>query len=117
MNHADLCSHFVSGDTDGKASSMFIDGEVLYSYGYHFKLAMRLMHGEFLYNPDYYSSSTCKHQCRIKQALQYDTYWDCPDCDVEQMPGYLEGRIEELIRKIPRARQGLGFTGLNLICF
>jgi len=45
----------------GKASNMFVDGDVLYSYGHHFPLLVRLGWG-YLQNADRYSRTTATHQ-------------------------------------------------------
>jgi len=45
----------------GKASNMFVDGDILYSYGRHFPLLVRLKWG-YLQNADHYSRTTSAHQ-------------------------------------------------------
>lgn len=61
-----LINEFKNGATKGTASHMYIEGDVLYSYGYHFPLLVRMKHwgkhGGFLLNADRYSSSTFQHQ-------------------------------------------------------
>jgi len=60
----DLINRFVKhGATRGTASNMFIDGDVLYSYGRHFPLLVRLSWG-YLQNADKYSVTTSCHQRR-----------------------------------------------------
>jgi hypothetical protein len=56
-----LIQEFVDGATDGEASHMYIDGDVMYSYGRHFPLLVRRDWG-FLLNADKYSSTTSQHQ-------------------------------------------------------
>lgn len=60
-SHADLVERFNAGKTKGTASHMFIDGDTLYSYGYHFPLCHHL-HWGFLMNGDKYSTTTSGHQ-------------------------------------------------------
>lgn len=57
-----LIEKFEEGAEKGKASNMFIDGDILYSYGYHFPLAIRFENGTYLLNGDKYSVSTSAHQ-------------------------------------------------------
>lgn len=57
----DLITRFRQGKKKGSASNMFIDEEVLYSYGRHFPLLIRMPFG-YLMNGDRYSSSTSAHQ-------------------------------------------------------
>jgi len=45
----------------GRASNMFVDGDVLYSYGHHFPLLVRLEWG-YLQNADRFSITTSTHQ-------------------------------------------------------
>ncbi len=52
MNQRTLIEKFVKeGRTRGKASNLFIEGNVLYSYGHHFPLLVRMPWG-FLQNGD-----------------------------------------------------------------
>jgi len=66
-----LISEFVKGKTRGNASNMFIEGDVLYSYGHHFPMFVRTKFG-FLLNADKYSSSTSQHQggCMKSATIQ-----------------------------------------------
>lgn len=71
MNHRDLVHAFENGAVKGKSNSMFIDGDVLYSYGYHYPLAVRHPGHEegkdwgagvqFIVNDTGYSRTTSKH--------------------------------------------------------
>lgn len=60
-DQATLIGDFVNGATRGTASNMFVADDVLYSYGNHFPLLVRMSWG-FLLNADKYSSTTSKHQ-------------------------------------------------------
>jgi len=60
-----LIQKFVNGATEGGASNMHVEGNILYSYGRHFPLLIRLIKwGKkmFILNADRYSSSTSRHQ-------------------------------------------------------
>lgn len=62
ISHEVLIKKFVDdGATEGRGSRMFIDGDVLYSFGHHFPLLVRTPSG-FVLNADKYSSTTSKHQ-------------------------------------------------------
>jgi hypothetical protein len=67
MTNNQFITKFVSGATKGKNStgSLFIEGDTLYSYGYHFPLAKRVP-GGFWVNPERYSVTTSKHQGRVR---------------------------------------------------
>ncbi len=60
--HDTLVNNFVTkGAVTGRGSRIFIDGDVLYSFGHHFPLLVRTPSG-FVMNADKYSSTTSKHQ-------------------------------------------------------
>ncbi len=62
ISHDVLIKKFVSdGAVAGQGSHMFIDGDVLYSYGHHFPLMVRTPFG-FVLNADKYSTTTSAHQ-------------------------------------------------------
>jgi hypothetical protein len=64
-SHSQLVDRFKEGKVKGRSSSMFIEGDTLYSYGHHFPLLERMQHwGEdkFLLNADRYSVTTSGHQ-------------------------------------------------------
>ena len=70
MTNKQIVKAFVSGAIKGKNSlkSMFIEGDTLYSYGYHFPLARR-QEGGFWVNPDKYSVTTSKQQGMVRGAI------------------------------------------------
>lgn len=61
MNQSKLILKFSKDAIKGKASNMFIEDNELFSYGHHFRLAIRKDYGmgvQFLINGDTYSNST-----------------------------------------------------------
>lgn len=71
VNNSELARQFVQGATKGKGSHMFIDGDTIYSYGYHFPVAVRTKDG-YLFNSSGYSSTTAKHKSYVNRALPSD---------------------------------------------
>ena len=69
MKNSELAESFAHGEIKGSASNMFIEGDVMYSYGYHFALAIR-KRGHFVLNGDTYSSSTSTHQTYTREACE-----------------------------------------------
>ncbi len=69
LSQIEVASRFRQGRTSGEASNMFIDGDVLYSYGRHFPLTVRLGGGGYLHNGDRYSVSTNRHQSHARSAM------------------------------------------------
>lgn len=72
QSHYELANAFASGEDKAQGSRMFIDGNVIYSYGYHFPICIRLDDGSFVFNKDGYSMSTSRHKNFVKRA-----------CDIE----------------------------------
>lgn len=70
-SHSEIVQRFKDGKTKGSASNMYIEGDVMYSYGHHFPLIVRTQWG-YILNADKYSSSTSNHQshCRDLATIQ-----------------------------------------------
>ena len=98
----DLAKSFTAGATEGDASNMFIRGDTIYSYGYHFPLARRIS-GGFIVNSDTYSATTNTHQSYIRNALWGDVF-ECPDCDIDKLADHLKYEAEKTYRKLKKAR-------------
>ena len=88
MKTQELFNKFVNGESKGKASSVFIDNNIVYSYGYHFPLALRINHRDgfkFIVNKSKYSITTSKQQTWLKwkindsQILSYMTTEELKD--------------------------------------
>ncbi|GAF73384.1 unnamed protein product, partial [marine sediment metagenome] len=64
MTHDEILERFEDGKEKGKGSRIFIEGNTMYSYGYHFPLLLRMKHWDngFLLNADKYSRNTSHHQ-------------------------------------------------------
>ena len=71
MTNKQIIKAFVSGAIKGKNStgSLFVEGDTIYSYGYHFPLARRHEDGIFWVNPDRYSVTTSKQQGMVRGAI------------------------------------------------
>lgn len=71
-----MCAHewaHGNGEARSNNGNMFARGDVLYSYGEHFPLAIRLSGGArplFLLNADSYSLTTTRHQYDARRAVQ-----------------------------------------------
>ena len=80
---------YSKGETEGTGSNMFIEGDTIYSYGKHYKIAVRLNPDQkfatsvsHVYNPERYGSTTNKHQAYVRRNLQ--SYIAIPDCNIEE---------------------------------
>ncbi len=73
LPHLTLIERFTKGATGGSASNLYIEDDVIYSYGHHFPLAIRQDWGQnvrYLINGDRNSVSTSTHQNLCIQNLE-----------------------------------------------
>ena len=76
MNNSKLAHNWANKIKDsGKGSSMFYEGDTIYSYGRHFKIAEFITIEEntfVVFNDNSYSNSTAKHKNYVRQAIPYN---------------------------------------------
>jgi len=75
MRNNILVEMFVNGRNKGSGSNLFIADNVLYSYGWHFPVAVRLTDG-WIVNRKRFSSSTTAHQNMLARSLGYNSLND-----------------------------------------
>ena len=72
MKNSQIAEFFVLRDLEKEqelnGSHFFIKGNTIYSYGFHFPIAVKLKDG-FLFNCDRYSITTAKHKGLVKRAI------------------------------------------------
>lgn len=69
--HEEVINAFVNGHTHPyEGANVFAAGDVLYSYGKHFALAVRTPQGVLVINGDKYSVSTSKHQSIVRNEAR-----------------------------------------------
>jgi len=68
MKNQQVAEIFVRSERETKTKNLFIDKNVLYSYGHHFPLCVKLL-GGFIINSDSYSVSTARHKGYIVRKL------------------------------------------------
>lgn len=113
-NHQEVCHVWASQtQSEGRASNMFFEGETIYSYGRHFKIAkFQIMpNGEkvVLFNADSYSISTSKHQTYTQRAIpnNYKVFtipaalWACFD----SVMAWYQDQIDDTFGLSKRARE------------
>lgn len=67
-----VAQQFAEGATEGGAKHFFIEGNVIYSYGHHFPVAIRLECGHIVFNKDGYSMTTSRHKNLVRHACDID---------------------------------------------
>jgi hypothetical protein len=86
MTHSEICHLFFSAkrkDTN-RNRNIFISGNTIYSYGYHFPLATEFNYLGQVYlfvNSVRYSNSTSKHQNHLRRAINKNIYKDVFYCN------------------------------------
>ena len=75
MTNKDIADRFTWGATKGTANSMFIEEKngytVIYSYGYHFPIAiLKSETGKAFFNSDGYSNTTARHKGHVRRSLE-----------------------------------------------
>ena len=81
MKNSDVCKNFVNG-VISKTKHLFIEKSrngviVLYSYGYHFPLGIKLIDNNFLVNQNRYSNTTSRHKSNLLNCLNKDNILFC----------------------------------------
>lgn len=69
MTNEQVAEMYAEGKVEGTAPHMFIDGDTIYSYGYHFPIATKVRDGVYLFNIDGYSNTTARHKFHVLNAL------------------------------------------------
>ena len=88
-------------------NSVFIDGDTLYSYGYHFPLAKRLGGGVFVINSNPTTKTTNRHRSQVMSGIQsygYPFIVMCSDCDINNLHSDMKGFLEYNVDKLRRCR-------------
>lgn len=72
VKNRDIIKDFLNGFTN-KTKNLFIENKqgvlILYSYGYHYPLCIKLLDGIFLINQNGYSQTTAKHKALLCYEL------------------------------------------------
>ena len=106
MSNKSIVERFAKGGTSGKSHNMFIDENVLYSYGHHFPLLARMSWG-LLQNADKYSVTTAKHQSIASRYADILIPFSCLN------GAGIEWRDIELVDKSKERHDLTGYKKLN----
>ena len=103
VSNEKLAELYAMGETSGQGSNLFIRGDTIFSYGEHFKIAVRLTkmeqfasNVEHVFNSKTFSNSTSKQQSQVRSNLR--SYIELPDCDYSEKT--LRAYVEELKAKV-----------------
>jgi hypothetical protein len=65
----EIAEEFAEGKTKGKSKHLFIEGDIIYSYGHHFPIAKRTGEHEAEFTEAGYSVTTSHHKNLVRKAL------------------------------------------------
>jgi hypothetical protein len=100
---SEVCHVFAQRvQTEGRAGNVFFEGNVIYSYGYHYELA-RFFQGAnnqtaILINDRGYSVSTAKHIGRVRAATSHFTQFNFTETDGKAVLSELESLAKKMIK-------------------
>lgn len=117
-SNSEVAHRFASGIGDHcTGSHMFFEGNIIYSYGYHFPMAIK-WNGMILYNDQTYSVSTAKHQGYVLGACSHFDIVHCATLElwdkwdnkktngfVKKNPEQWDYEIDRLVKKMATARK------------
>lgn len=80
MKNKDVVEDFVQGHTSisltemlaSRTANVFIEGRVIYSYGHHYPLGIRMLDGMVCINKDSYSNTTARHKGLLRRKYSAD---------------------------------------------
>lgn len=106
MTNAELSREYANGATSGKGSNMFIDGQTIYSYGYHFPIARIIGANYAVFNCSTYSVSTKRQQGHVLHALiqAQKIIIEAPDCAIEKAGQHIKAQLDYSEKKKARAK-------------
>ena len=68
MKNKEVVEYFIRSNYKAKTKNLFIENNVLYSYGHHFPLCVKLFNG-FIINENGYSKTTACHKGLLSYEL------------------------------------------------
>ena len=110
MRNEQIAYKFANGYTKGKTRHLFIEDDIIYSYGYHFPIAKRFKFKNdiyYLFNTKGYSNTTSRHKSRVLRHLPSSRVINIKDCDIDNIKEQYKfngNEIKEKLDKIKRAR-------------
>ena len=90
IQNKQICSNFVQGiDLKQANRNLFLEDRqgiiVIYSYGYHFPMGIKLLDGTILINKNKYSRTTSKQQTLLKSELGYKDFLEFTTIELKEI--------------------------------
>lgn len=88
--------------TEGRAGNVFFEGNIIYSYGYHYELARFFQNANnetaILINDRGYSVTTAKHISLVRSATSHFTQFNFTETDGKTVLSELESLAKKMIK-------------------
>lgn len=116
MSNKEICKVFATSVKQGKANSMFIEGNTIYSYGHHFPMARKTTYKTVdgrkiaFVTTRTYSNTTARHMHHARFALSIEDWFlieieDVSNENIDTYKSQLQTRLDEAISKKSKARK------------
>jgi hypothetical protein len=116
MTNKQVAERFATTNKEGHSDNMFIYGDTIFSYGYHFPIARKTDKVDengnkiVLFTNRDYSKTTARHKSYVWSEL-YQAGYRVIECDISsgrvtaEVLEYLQKQVDELHTKEKRARK------------
>ena len=105
VKNQDVINSFVNGNNENlKTPNIFIEDSVLYSYGYHFPMSLKLSNG-FVLNSSGYSMTTAKHKGFLARALSNENTFKDLEKNKDNYPNIIFMNTEQLKTLIRQTKE------------
>ena len=105
MKNSQVADAFRNGNEQAKTEHLFIEGNVIYSYGYHFPIAIKLNNRTLLFNADGYSQTTAKHKGYVKRTFEGWTFISKNTHELRELAGRITTTEELALTELSRGEQ------------
>ena len=105
VKNKDICENFVNcRNLKQKTKHLFIEKQennilILYSYGYHFPLSIKLLDNTILINSNGYSNTTARHKGNLCRALGFNGFKDVEQNKGEDILIFSTSQLKEILEK------------------
>lgn len=104
ISNGTVAQLFAEGATKGCSKNMYIDGDVVYSYGSHFPIARRI-EGGYIFNSNSYSVSTATHKSIVCGCIAGHILWELPGCNLDTALEVYADRVYYNMKEIIRSKK------------
>lgn len=102
MQNKQVTQNFINGLTS-KTKHLFVESNtngvlILYSYGYHFPLCIKLLDDTILINKEGYSQSTARHKGLVSRDLGFSNFEDLEKNKTNDILLFTTEQLKQILR-------------------